>query len=679
MSITKLTTPVKPNDIIKKVNEVIDSDELKAPIATTVTNVSYNSTSKKIQKTINGSTTDVTPVVTSVNGSTGDVTVTADNTFVAIRNTTTYDEVEAAVSAKKIVFATANSNAVIPTAVLVGIKITSGVSSFVFSSISDDIVTMYELNDNDVWSSSTVALAESTDLPTITLNGTATTTPSFYAPTTAGTTGYYLKSSGTGAPVWGEAPGGGGSTVGYTPNLTAGAEAGTITIDSVDTKIYVPNVAYATSDSQNTYSLTATVAGSQPFTLTTGAMVAVKFTYEKPYQAVQAPLTLNVNSTGAKAIFCNGSSLMAIIKEKSWGAGDMVLFVYDGTYWQWVGKDRVASTSEYGIVRLSTATDSASTDQAATPSAVKAAYDLANGKSAVTLNGTASATPSFYAPTTAGTAGYVLTSSGSGAPTWAAAPSGGGGVLVVNVEEDDGVCTADKTYAQIMAAINNGQDVYAVMWMYVYQLDQINTEDNFVSFSYVGFYNQYVGDDRMFVDTITIDASSVTRDIQLQSESSGGGAFVINISYSGSTTTADKTYAQITQAISDGKYVYAYDGWNVFRYTTNNTEDYAYTFTTWYIDGSTHCACVQEIQIGTQAAISNVYSTDQVPGASNTLPVIDGTAAIGSATTYARADHVHPKITQTISMTNNVITLSGSDGTSSTVTLPVYNGGVQTV
>lgn len=39
-------------------------------------------------------------------------------------------------------------------------------------------------------------------IPTITLNGTATTSPSFYAPITAGTSGYILKSSGSGAPTW---------------------------------------------------------------------------------------------------------------------------------------------------------------------------------------------------------------------------------------------------------------------------------------------------------------------------------------------------------------------------------------------------------------------------------------------------------------------------------------------
>ena len=37
---------------------------------------------------------------------------------------------------------------------------------------------------------------------TVTLNGTSTTSASFYAPTTAGTSGYVLKSNGSGAPTW---------------------------------------------------------------------------------------------------------------------------------------------------------------------------------------------------------------------------------------------------------------------------------------------------------------------------------------------------------------------------------------------------------------------------------------------------------------------------------------------
>ena len=43
-------------------------------------------------------------------------------------------------------------------------------------------------------------------IPSITLNGSSSTSPSFYAPTSAGTSGYYLKSNGSGAPTWASFP-----------------------------------------------------------------------------------------------------------------------------------------------------------------------------------------------------------------------------------------------------------------------------------------------------------------------------------------------------------------------------------------------------------------------------------------------------------------------------------------
>lgn len=60
------------------------SDSTKADVSSTVTNVSYDSSTNKIQKTINGSTTDVTSVVTSVNGQSGAVTVASQDTTYSI-------------------------------------------------------------------------------------------------------------------------------------------------------------------------------------------------------------------------------------------------------------------------------------------------------------------------------------------------------------------------------------------------------------------------------------------------------------------------------------------------------------------------------------------------------------------------------------------------------------------
>lgn len=51
-----------------------------------------------------------------------------------------------------------------------------------------------------------------------------------------------------------------------------------------------------------------------------------------------------------------------------------------------------------------------------------AGIDTGATNNTITLNGTETKTPSFYAPTNAGTKGQVLISNGSGAPTWQPAP-----------------------------------------------------------------------------------------------------------------------------------------------------------------------------------------------------------------------------------------------------------------
>lgn len=65
------------------------------------------------------------------------------------------------------------------------------------------------------------------------------------------------------------------------------------------------------------------------FTLTTGLTVIVKFSYTN----TAANPTLNVNSTGAKAIRYNNAAITAgyLMANKTY------LFTYDGTYWQLVG------------------------------------------------------------------------------------------------------------------------------------------------------------------------------------------------------------------------------------------------------------------------------------------------------------------------------------------------------
>lgn len=103
------------------------------------------------------------------------------------------------------------------------------------------------------------------------------------------------------------------------------------------------------------------------FTRSTGSAILVKFTYAN---TVASP-TLNVNSTGAAAIVTYGTSAIGTYY---WKAGQTVLFVFDGTSWVAVNTS-VATTTYYGITKLTSSTSSTSTALAATASAVKAAYD----------------------------------------------------------------------------------------------------------------------------------------------------------------------------------------------------------------------------------------------------------------------------------------------------------------
>lgn len=86
---------------------------------------------------------------------------------------------------------------------------------------------------------------------------------------------------------------------------------------------------YATSGTgASTQAKVATIQNGS-FTLEAGCRVAVKFTYAN---TAAAP-TLNVNSSGAKTIYCKGATITAT---NYWSAGQIIDFVYDGTYWHMI-------------------------------------------------------------------------------------------------------------------------------------------------------------------------------------------------------------------------------------------------------------------------------------------------------------------------------------------------------
>ena len=96
---------------------------------------------------------------------------------------------------------------------------------------------------------------------------------------------------------------------------------------------------------------------------------------------------------------------------------------------------------------------------------------------------------------------------------------------------------------------------------------------------------------------------------------------------------------------------------------------------------------------GTKSATINISGIDYdiysatPPLAATTVPVVDGIAAVGSSSKYAKEDHVHPTDTSRAATTTvatqasinstGLITYKNSSGTSLfTLQLPLYNGGV---
>lgn len=105
------------------------------------------------------------------------------------------------------------------------------------------------------------------------------------------------------------------------------------------------------------------------FELKIGVAIDVIFSNDNSASIVN----LNVNGTGAHMVTPNGISPL---KPYFWVAGDVVRFIYDGYYWRIQG-GTTATTTYYGVTKLSSSTSSTDETIAATPYAVKKAYDLA--------------------------------------------------------------------------------------------------------------------------------------------------------------------------------------------------------------------------------------------------------------------------------------------------------------
>ena len=140
---------------------------------------------------------------------------------------------------------------------------------------------------------------------------------------------------------------------------------GTLTPDNIDYDFGNPPFYYGTC--ATAAATIAKVVSCSGFVLETGATIAVKFTYTN----TGASPTMNVNSTGAIAIKAHSSTAASTYH---WKAGEVVMFVYNGSYWEMISKS-TATTTYYGVTKLSSSVTSTSTAVAANSYAVKLAYD----------------------------------------------------------------------------------------------------------------------------------------------------------------------------------------------------------------------------------------------------------------------------------------------------------------
>lgn len=171
------------------------------------------------------------------------------------------------------------------------------------------------------------------------------------------------------------------SEVSIDRKTTSGTNIADITIDGTTTQLYAPSsgsggskniwYGYSTTAANTATKIVTTTSGD--FTLTNGNMVRVLFTNANTYNGVAS---LVVDGTSAVSVARVKPLSATTTTRYYWTAGEVVDLVYDGANFVMSAKG-TATTSYYGLTKLSSSTSSTSNSLAATPSAVKSAYDHA--------------------------------------------------------------------------------------------------------------------------------------------------------------------------------------------------------------------------------------------------------------------------------------------------------------
>ena len=136
------------------------------------------------------------------------------------------------------------------------------------------------------------------------------------------------------------------------------------------------NIWYGTCSSAYDSALKEITTSSGDFVLAIGNMVRTYFTYGTD---VSTPVTISVDGCTAKSV----SNVGGILEQGLWGSTDTLDFVYNGASWEIV-LGHPATTSKYGITKLSNSLNSSDDGVAATSKAIKEVMDVVATKSTVT-------------------------------------------------------------------------------------------------------------------------------------------------------------------------------------------------------------------------------------------------------------------------------------------------------
>ena len=176
-------------------------------------------------------------------------------------------------------------------------------------------------------------------------------------------------------------------------------------------------IGYGTCDTAAATAAKVATIEDTSWTLKVGSIIGIKYTYSNTAGSPTTPVTLNVNSTGAKNIWYNNAKYTSTSSNICGYAKRVIYYMYDGTYWVWMNSGSLdGNTNTVPCIQIETA--AATADKVGTCtnySLLAKSYAHANvrysnsAQSALTLNVNSKGAKTIYINGTASSASnYTL-------------------------------------------------------------------------------------------------------------------------------------------------------------------------------------------------------------------------------------------------------------------------------